>query len=270
MGRHDRRTRPWCTGEAGVSGAALSGVSLARRWSIIREMEERPTTPPPAPGRFADAHAVLFDLDGTVLDTIELILFSLRHATGEVLGAPLPDDVLLRNVGVPLAKQMAEFEPSRADELLTVYRAHNAVHHDRLVRAFPGVADGLAEVRSERPIGVVTSKSRVMAERGLEVTGLLESFDVVVTCDDTERHKPDPEPLLFAAGALGVDLRYCVYVGDSPHDIRAAKAAGARAVGVTWGVSSEADLAAETPDAVVDKMADLTSLFQQASARSGA
>jgi pyrophosphatase PpaX len=120
------------------------------------------------------------------------------------------------------------------------------------------------------PMGVVTSKSGPMAERGLAISGIRQRFDIVVSCEDTERHKPDPAPLVFAADALGADLRYCVYVGDSPHDMRAAKAAGAHAVGVTWGVSSEAHLAAEGPDAIIDDMADLSKLFMQASARADA
>jgi pyrophosphatase PpaX len=242
-----------------------------RRWSIIHEVNDSSAHRPPDPGRLADARVVLFDLDGTLLDTIGLILSSFRHATTEVLGRPLPDEVLLRNVGVPLAVQMREFDEARADDLLAVYRAHNAEHHDDLVRAFPGVAEMLGRLAAlGLRMGVVTSKARPMAERGLMITGVRRHFGVVVTCDDTERHKPDPAPLAFAADALGADLRYCVYVGDSPHDMRAARAAGARAVGVTWGVSSEADLAAEGPDAIIDDMADLPRLFTQAPARAGA
>jgi pyrophosphatase PpaX len=220
---------------------------------------------------YHDTRAVLFDLDGTLLDSIELILSSFRHATSVVMGRALPDEVLLRNVGVPLAAQMREFDETRADELLAAYRAHNAEHHDGSVRAYPHVIGALDElVLRELPLAVVTSKARPFAERGLEITGMRDRFDVVVTCDDTERHKPDPAPLAYAAGALGVDLRYCVYVGDSPHDVRAAKAAGARAVAVTWGVSSAEDLHAEDPDAVIDRLSELLDMLPQAPARAGA
>ena len=261
----------YAPGLRGVLPPLPEGCLAGPGWSIIREVNDSLAHRIPEPGCLSDARVALFDLDGTLLDTIELILSSLRHATGTVLGRPLSDEVLLRNVGVPLAVQMREFDEERADELLAVYRTHNAEHHDGLVRAYPSVAEALAGLASRGlPMGVVTSKSRPMAERGLAITGLRERFRTVVTCDDTELHKPDPAPLAFAADALGVDLRYCVYVGDSPYDIRAARAAGARAVGVTWGVSSAQELRAEGPDAIIDDLADLPRMFMQAPARAGA
>jgi pyrophosphatase PpaX len=119
------------------------------------------------------------------------------------------------------------------------------------------------------PMGVVTSKSRPLAERGLRITGLADYFDTLVTCDDTDRHKPDPYPLAVAAGALGVQLRYCVYVGDSPHDVRAAVGGGAVAVAATWGVSSEPELLAAGPDIAIDSMDDLLPLLSRARAVDG-
>ncbi len=106
-------------------------------------------------------------------------------------------------------------------------------------------------------MGVVTSKSRLLAERGLALAGLRDAFAVVVTCDDTQRHKPDPAPLEAGARALGVDLRYCVYVGDSPHDVRAARSGGAVPIAASWGVSTVEDLLAEDPAAVIDRMGQL-------------
>jgi pyrophosphatase PpaX len=214
--------------------------------------------------RLDGVRAVLFDLDGTLLDTIELILTSFRHATHEVLGKALPDEVLTRNIGIPLRVQMSEFsdDPGEADEMLRIYREHNGDIHDRMVAAFPGVRemlDGLAA--RGLPMGVVTSKSRTLAERGLAITGLDGYFDTLVTSDDTEIHKPDPYPLTVAAGALGVQLRYCVYVGDSPHDMRAAVDGGAVAVAATWGVSDDPELVAEGPDVVIDSVGQLLPLL---------
>jgi pyrophosphatase PpaX len=214
--------------------------------------------------RLRDVRAVLFDLDGTLLDTIELILSSFRHATFEVLGEKIPDAVLMRNIGIPLRVQMREFtaDPIKADEMLDRYREHNAEIHDGAVAAFPGVRDMLTGVRDlGLPMGVVTSKSRALAERGLEITGLGCYFDTLVTSDDTDRHKPDPYPLLVAADALGVHLRYCVYVGDSPHDVRAAVDGGAVSVAATWGVSNDPELVAEGPDVVIDSVAELLPLL---------
>lgn len=241
----------------------------ALRWSMIHDVNRTPAQQTsPSAERLAQTRAVLFDLDGTLLDTIALILASFRHATTTVLGAPLPDAVLLRNVGVPLAAQMAEFDPERAEELLAVYRAHNGEIHDDMVEAYPGTGEALTIIgRSGMPMAVVTSKSRPLAERGLDITGLRDHFPVVVACEDTERHKPDPAPLELAADTLGVDLRYCVYVGDSPHDVAAARQGGAVAIGVTWGVTSEAEMIAARPDAVIDSIDELIVLLDDACSR---
>ena len=229
------------------------------------------TTPPseisPALAhRLEGVRAVLFDLDGTLLDTIELILTSFRHATKEVLGSALPDEVLTRNIGIPLRVQMREFsdDPGEADEMLRIYREHNGEIHDAMVAAFPGVRvmlDGVAGLGL--PMGVVTSKSRPLALRGLEITGLAAYFDALVTSDDTEIHKPDPYPLNVAADALGVQLRYCVYVGDSPHDVRAAVDGGAVAVAATWGVADDPELLTEGPDIVLDSVAQILPLLSR-------
>lgn len=182
---------------------------------------------------------MLFDLDGTLLDTLGLIRESMRFATAAVLGEPLPDDVLMRNVGVPLAVQMREFSEEKADDLLRTYREHNDRVHDALVREYPGVEQALEwVVASGLKTGVVTSKLRSGAMRGLERFSLDRFFDVVIGADDVDRHKPDPYPLLHAAQVMGLDPRACAYVGDSPHDMTAARGAGMVAISATWGVSS--------------------------------
>jgi len=180
--------------------------------------------------------ALLFDLDGTLIDTVALILSSFRHATNAVLGAPLPDDVLMRNVGVPLAVQMREFAPEHADELLRVYREHNSRIHDDMVAEYPGTHAALEELaRRGYPMGVVTSKGTAMARRGLDGFGLGRFFEVVVTSDDVDIYKPDPYPLLHAGNLIGVPAHECLYLGDSPHDMSAAIAAGSVPVAALWG-----------------------------------
>ena len=186
--------------------------------------------------RTAALEAVLFDLDGTLIDSIELILASFRYSTEVVLGAPLPDEDLLRNVGVPLARQMREFSPEHAEELLRVYREHNARVHDEMLKRYSGVEEALLAIAaSGMKLGVVTSKMRHMAFRGLERFDLARFFDVLVASDDVDVHKPDPHPLLVAANELGVPIARCAYVGDSPHDMAAARAAGCVAIAALWG-----------------------------------
>jgi pyrophosphatase PpaX len=186
--------------------------------------------------RTAALEAVLFDLDGTLIDSIELILASFRYATERVLGARLPDEELMRNVGVPLARQMREFSPEHAEELLGVYREHNARVHDEMLRSYAGIEDMLvAMTAAGMRLGVVTSKMRHMALRGLERYDLVRFFDLVVGSDDVAKHKPDPHPLFVAAGELGVSIARCAYVGDSPHDMAAARAAGCVSIAALWG-----------------------------------
>jgi pyrophosphatase PpaX len=202
---------------------------------------------------------VLFDLDGTVVDSGAIILASMRHATRAVLGQEYSDAELLQAVGGPgLEAQMAVFAPERVDELVRVYRAHNEPLHDEL-EACLGMEAVLVRLRHEgRRLGVVTAKRRATAELAFARVPVGHLFETVVGGDETERHKPDPEPLLLAAERLAVAPRDCAYVGDSPFDMRAARAAGMHAVGVTWGrIHGRERLEAERPDAVVDTAEEL-------------
>jgi len=196
---------------------------------------------------------VLFDLDGTVVDSGAIILASMRHAAREVLGIEPPDEELMAAVGGPgLEAQMRALAPDRVEELVTVYRAHNEPLHDELV-CCDGIDDVLVRLRDEgRRLGIVTAKRRVTVELAFASVPLGHLFEVVVGGDETQRHKPHPEPLLLAAKRMGADPDECAYVGDSPFDVRSAKAAGMHAVAVTWGgIHSREKLEGEEPDAIV-------------------
>ncbi len=212
--------------------------------------------------RLGHIEAVLFDLDGTLLDTLELILTSFRHASMAVLGEVLPDELLLRDMGKPLGIQLRDIAPEHADELLRAYREHNALHHDEMASAFPGVVGVLEQLSAANmPMGVVTSKGTPMANRGLEVFGIRRYFDVVVTADDVLVHKPDPYPLRHAAATLGVDLANSVYLGDSPHDMVAARAGGAVAIAALWGAFPEQEVLASRPDYALHSITELPGLL---------
>jgi len=207
---------------------------------------------------------VLFDLDGTLIDSIPLILSSLRHAIKTVLGQELVDDELLRNVGTPLVRQMQEFSPEHSVELLVAYREHNAIHHDAAVRAYPGVAETLMHLKGMGyPIGIATSKAGEGARRGLSVAGLESFIDTLVSCDDTDSHKPDPAPLKLAAERLGVPITTCVYVGDSEFDIMAAKACKAISVAALWGPFPEAVVVRPGPSYALASISDLPGLLDR-------
>jgi pyrophosphatase PpaX len=202
---------------------------------------------------------VLFDLDGTVVDSGAMILASMRHATREVLGLEYGDEELLKAVGGPgLEAQMAAFAPDRVDELVQVYRAHNEPLHDEL-EACRGMNEVLQRLHDEgRRLGVVTAKRRATVDLAFARVPVGHLFEAVVGGDETERHKPHPDPLLLAAERMGADPARTAYVGDSPFDIRAARAAGMHAIGVTWGrIHDRARLEAEEPDVVVDSAEEL-------------
>ena len=202
---------------------------------------------------------VLFDLDGTVIDSGAIILASMRHAAKEVLGAEPPDELLMAAVGGPgLEAQMHALAPDRVEELVNVYRAHNEPLHDELV-CCAGMEDVLVRLKEHgRRLGIVTAKRRATVDLAFNVLPLRHLFDTIVGGDETERHKPDPAPLLLAAQRLNVDPKTCAYVGDSPFDIRAAKAARMHAIAVTWGgIHDTAKLEAEEPDAIVDTAQEL-------------
>jgi pyrophosphatase PpaX len=194
---------------------------------------------------------VLFDLDGTLIDSGAMILASFRHATRTVLRRDIPDEELVAAVGgSSIQAQMRTFDPDRVDELVRVYREHNATLHDEL-EAFPGVHDLLERLRSEgRRLGIVTAKRRKTVQLAFDRLRIGEFFDVVVTTDDTDNHKPHPEPVWHALEALGSQPGEAAFVGDSPFDVQAGKAAGVFTVGVSWGKIHPAerllDLGADT------------------------
>ena len=206
--------------------------------------------------------AVLFDFDGTLIDTGELIRTSFRHTLRETLGVELSDEELTRNVGAPLIEQMEGFAPGRGAELVAVYREHNHAHHDELARPFDGIEELLEDLGTRgMPMAVVTSKGRMAVDMGARLIGLSRHIDTVVTADDVHTHKPDAYPLLHAADLLGVGVERTMYVGDSPHDMGSANAAGAVSVAVLWGMFTEERLLAAGPDFVVRAPGDVLSLL---------
>jgi pyrophosphatase PpaX len=202
---------------------------------------------------------ILLDLDGTVIDSVALIRESHRHAVRTVLGRDLEDERLVANVGRPLLEQMAAFSRERADELYRVYREWNHANTAALLLAYPEIPDALRALRGAgRRLGIVTSKSRDAVALAWEVLPELPGlFDVVMAAEDSERHKPAPDPVLGALARMGALPDRACYVGDSPFDIESGRAAGVVTIGVTWGFFSRAALEAAGADAIVDTPADL-------------
>jgi pyrophosphatase PpaX len=201
---------------------------------------------------------VLFDLDGTVIDSAWIILASMRHATREVLGREIPDRALMAGVGGPgLEAQMLEFAGrEQLEELTRVYRAHNEPLHTR-IELFPGVLELLVRLKQEgRELGLVSAKRRSTVELAFAAISIGHLFDVVVGGDEAENQKPAPDLLLLALERLGASPEDAVYVGDSPYDVAAAKSGGLAAIAVSWGGIHERPQLGDA-DVVVDSTEEL-------------
>lgn len=204
---------------------------------------------------------VLFDLDGTIVDTVELITQSFRHATRTVLGKVLPDEVITAGVGQPLLAQMQRLSADHAQELLEVYREYNHRCHDDLIRRYAGIEEMLVALRTAgRQLGIVTSKGQEATDMAFRSVGLAHHFDVVITASDTEEHKPSPVPLRLCLARLGATAAGSIYVGDSPYDVQAGLAAGMATVAVSWGLFDRATLLAARPRYWVDSPTELLAL----------
>jgi pyrophosphatase PpaX len=209
--------------------------------------------------------AVLFDLDGTLIDSIELILNSAQHAFRDRNGFVPTDAEWLTGVGIPLATMFRRYarDDADVDALIAKYREYQLANHDRLVRGYHRVVETVDQLRAAgHPLAIVTSKTGWLAQRGLDNVGLGSHFDVIVGCDTCEKHKPDPGPVLFALDKLGYEASNAAFVGDSIYDMESGNAAGVTTVAALWGPFSRDDLAASRPAHYLEDISDLPRLVE--------
>lgn len=221
-------------------------------------------------GRRSHPHAVLFDLDGTLLDTTEAIISSLRYTVKRFTGREMTLDEMRPVMGLPLTDIFQSLTPGRVQEASETYVTHNVGAHKDLVKPYPGVVETiktLTEYGIKRAI--VTSKRRETAELGLELAGLTGAFDATVCWGETAKAKPDAEPVLLALKLLGLldSQGEVIFVGDSQWDVRAAKnAAGVdpslriTTVAVTYGATAASVLQKEDPDYLIGSIKELLPL----------
>jgi len=206
--------------------------------------------------------AVLFDLDGTLADTVELILRCYRHTMKEHLGEAPPDARFLATIGRPLPVQLLDFARDDAQHaaMRQTYVEFQRGIHDDMVSPFPGADDVLRRLKEAgTKVGVVTSKASRLASRTLDCCGLLHHVDFLICADQVERPKPDPESVLRALAHFGLAerARDVVFVGDSPFDLQAGRGAGTRTAAALWGPFAHEVLLAETPDYMLDRLEDV-------------
>jgi pyrophosphatase PpaX len=212
----------------------------------------------------AKPRIILFDLDGTLIDSVRLILDSYHH-TMRTHGLPVrTDDDWLRGLGTPLTVQFADWasDPETMTALIATYRSYNLEHHDRMVTVYPGVVDAVQAIRTAGVrTGLVTSKNRQGALRGLGLAGLETMMDVLVCADEVTNPKPHPEPVEKAVKMLGGVSRETIYVGDSIHDMQSGRAAGVLTAAALWGPFGRSHLDGASPDFWLDAPSDLPRLL---------
>ncbi|MCI0435795.1 MAG: HAD-IA family hydrolase [Gemmatimonadetes bacterium] len=207
--------------------------------------------------------AVLFDLDGTLADSIGLILECYRHTMRTHFGRELGDERWLEGLGTPLDRQLAGFASSEVEAIAMreTYIVFQREVHDHMVRPFPGVVDLLADLlRAGCPLGLVTSKRREMTERTMRVCGIEAMFGVVITPERVRNGKPDPEPVLAAVHELNARAEHVLFVGDAPADLVAGRAAGVKTGAALWGPFPRDRLVAHAPDHLLETVGDVRAL----------
>ncbi|MBN6186913.1 pyrophosphatase PpaX [Aneurinibacillus sp. BA2021] len=207
---------------------------------------------------------VLFDLDGTLIDTNNLILTSFMYTLEKFYPGKYTREDIIPHMGKPLYEQMELFGPDRSEELVQVYREHNEQVHDELVEEFPHVLETIEQLAAMGiTMGIVTTKQRKTAEMGLRLFGLDQYMDAFISYQDTEHHKPHPEPVLKAMQALGADPALTLMVGDSQYDIQAAHNAGIASAGVAWSLKGASFLSTFNPTYLLNDMSDLIQIVKQ-------
>lgn len=205
---------------------------------------------------------VVFDLDGTVIDTIPLIVQSYQYAIRTILDREVTDDEVRAWIGRPLLENCRAIAGDRAAEVFACYNSWHLSHLDTLLERHEGIDDLLRDLHSARVgIGISTNRRREPAMASLRMAGLAGTVPLLTTLEDTPLPKPHPSALQHTFTQLGADPHRSVYIGDAVVDIRAARAVGTQVIAVTWGSGLRSQLAEEHPDFLIDSLADLSGLL---------
>ncbi len=200
---------------------------------------------------------ILFDLDGTLIDTNELILASFEHTFDIHCPNKFTREDVMPIMGEPLPDQMHFFDPTQADEMVKTYRLYNETEHDRLVEEFPHVLTCLEKLyQNGITMGVISNKRRAAVEQGLRRFGIDKWMKIIICAGEADRNKPHPDMLLLAMEQLNVTAGETLMVGDSRYDILSSQRAGIDSVGVAWSLHVE-DVRNHQPTYWIEDMQEL-------------
>jgi pyrophosphatase PpaX len=207
-------------------------------------------------------NTILFDLDGTLIDTNELIISTYLHTLDKYYPGQYGREDVLPFLGPTLHEVFGNMDPERVEEMVLEYRTWNLANHDLLVTEFEGVLETLEMLRKKGyKLAIVTTKRDDVARKGLKLMKLDSFFDVVVAYDHVKKVKPDPEPILLALEQLGSKPEEAMMVGDNFHDILAGKNAGTTTVGVAWSIKGREYIAKYEPDYILETMSDILTVL---------
>lgn len=212
-----------------------------------------------------EINTLLFDFDGTLLDTNELIIQTFIAVLGEHFPGRYEREDILHFIGPSLEQTFESIDAERAIELTTQYRAINKQLHDELITEYDGVTETLRLLKARGiKMAIVSTKRSANIKRGLALMGIDEVFEHIISLDEVKNPKPDPEPILLALEKLGASKEEALMIGDNYHDIEGGKNAGVRTAGVAWSIKGEAFLASYEPDFMLQHISDLLELTKEA------
>lgn len=208
--------------------------------------------------------ALLFDFDGTLLNTNDLIIQTFMHVLNERFPGQYSPKDCLKFIGPSLKQTFNDIAPGEEEALIAKYRAWNIEHHDELVSQYPDVVSTLEQLKAQGiRLAIVSTKRNDTIDRGLSILGATHLFDVRIGTDDVKNVKPDPEPVLLALERLGIAKEDAIMIGDNSHDIEAGHRAGVRAAGVAWAIKGEAYLQQYQPEYMLQHMTDLFDIVKE-------
>ncbi|MCM3745331.1 pyrophosphatase PpaX [Sporosarcina luteola] len=201
---------------------------------------------------------LLFDFDGTLLDTNELIIQTFQTVLNAHYPGRYEREDILPFLGPTLKETFDSIDPENSEQLIDEYRTWNIANHDAFASEFDGVSETLRQLKSSGfKMAIVSTKRNNMIRKGLQLMEAADLFDTVIGLDDVQHAKPHPEPLLLAMERLNSTPAETLMVGDNIHDILGGKNAGVRTAGVAWSAKGEKFIREQEPDFVLQHISDL-------------
>lgn len=208
--------------------------------------------------------ALLFDFDGTLLDTNELIIRTFMHVLNDKFPGQFSTEDCIKFIGPSLKETFEQITPNEVDDMIAKYREWNHAHHDEYVKEFDGVNETLEELKKQGyKLAIVSTKKRDTIKRGLQLMKVEHLFEFWIGLEDVDKVKPDPEPVLLALERLNVPKDEALMIGDNYHDILAGKNAGVKTAGVAWSIKGEEFLKQFQPDYMLHHISDLLTIVKE-------